>query len=361
MIAQETRTQGPGARFLLVAASFVVVVAGLRAAAPILLPLFISLLLAILSLPVMVWLQRNRFPTALAVLSTIVLDVAVLAILFLVVGRSVNQFTDAAPAYRDRLQEVFGTLLVWLEARGIALGGAETLRLVNPGSVVDLAGSTLGAVATMLSNTFLVVLTVIFILFEAAGFSRKLRAAFGDRADHVQRLTTMARQVQRYLAMKTLISLATGLLAGIWVSVLGLGFALLWGLMAFLLNFIPNLGSILAAVPPVLLALVQFGPGRAIAVAVGYVVINVVLANFIEPYLMGRRLGLSTLIVFLSLVFWGWVWGPVGMLLSVPLTMIVKIALENTEDFRWVAVLLEANPVPASASPPSVADPPRTE
>ena len=125
---------------------------------------------------------------------------------------------------------------------------------------------------------------------------------------------------------------------------LGLGFPLLWGLVAFIFNYIPNLGSILAAIPPVLLALVQFGPARAAVVAVGYLVINIGLANFLEPYLMGRRLGLSTLVVFLSLVFWGWVWGPVGMLLSVPLTVIVKIALENTKDFRWVAIMLGANP-----------------
>ncbi len=349
MDVAQTRYQGPGARFLLVAASLVVVVAGLRAASAILLPLLVSLLLAILSLPLMVWLQGKRVPTSLAVLCTIVADVAILAGLILVVGQSVNQFADVMPSYQDRLQELLRTSLAWLDARGIAIGGTETLELINPGSVVDLVGSTLSAVATMLSNTFLVVLTMIFILFEAAGFSRKLSAAFGDRRDHLDRFAIMARQVQRYLAMKTLISLATGLLAGLWVAILGLGFPLLWGITAFLFNFIPNLGSILAAVPPVLLALLQLGPAQAVAVAVGYLVINVVLANFIEPYLMGRRLGLSTLVVFLSLVFWGWVWGPVGMLLSVPLTMIVKIALENIEDFRWVAVLLDANP----PSPPA--------
>ena len=210
---------------------------------------------------------------------------------------------------------------------------------------MDLVGGTLRAVAAVAQNTFLVILTMVFILAEAAGFSRKLRAAFGPRSDHLERFGVMARQIQRYLAIKTLISLATGILVGLWVSVLGLGFPLLWGLVAFIFNYIPNLGSILAAIPPVLLALVQFGPGRAAVVALGYLVINISLANFLEPYLMGRRLGLSTLVVVLSLIFWGWVWGPVGMLLSVPLTVIVKIALENTEDFRWVAVLLDANPL----------------
>jgi len=333
-----------GVRTLLVAACLVIVVAGLRAARAILLPFLVSILLAIISLPLMAWLQKKRFPTTLAVLCTVVVDVAVLAGLVLVVGQSLNQFTDVMPRYQDRLKELLGLLLIWLDANGITLDNPEALDVFNPSSMLDLVGSTLSAVANMLSNTFLVVLTTVFILFEAAGFSRKLSIAFGDRQKHLDRFAVMARQVQRYLMMKTIISLATGLLAGILVAALGISFPLLWGIIAFLFNFIPNLGSIFAAVLPVLLALVQFGPGKAISVAIGYLIINIVLANLVEPYLMGRRLGLSTLVVFLSLAFWGWVWGPVGMLLSVPLTMIVKIGLENIDGFRWVAVLLDANP-----------------
>ncbi len=128
------------------------------------------------------------------------------------------------------------------------------------------------------------------------------------------------------------------------LAIIGVDFPLLWGMLAFLLNYIPTFGSILAAIPPVLLAMVQLGPGHAIAALAVFVMLNVLLGNFVEPYFMGRRLGLSTLVVFLSLVFWGWVWGPVGMLLSVPLTMIVKIMLENTEDLSWIAVLLGAGP-----------------
>ena len=153
----------------------------------------------------------------------------------------------------------------------------------------------------------------------------------------------MTLQVQNYLAIKTAVSVFTGVLVGIWVWALGLDLPLLWGLVAFIFNYIPNLGSILAAVPAVLLALVQFGPGRAAVVASGYLAINLVFGNDVEPMMLGRRLGLSTLVVFMSRVFWGWVWGPVGMLLSVPLTMMLKIAMENTEDLRWVAVMLDKN------------------
>jgi predicted PurR-regulated permease PerM len=184
---------------------------------------------------------------------------------------------------------------------------------------------------------------MIFMLLEAASVPVKARAAIGGSgrldADNMRQAVI---QVQRYLGLKTLTSLTTGLLIGLWTAILGLDFAVVWGLLAFLLNYIPNIGSIVAAFPAVLLALVQGGIYYAVLVAIGYVVVNVGIGNFIEPWLMGRTLGLSTLVVFLSLVFWGWMWGSVGMLLSVPLTMIIKILLENTDDLQWMAVMLDS-------------------
>ena len=160
-----------------------------------------------------------------------------------------------------------------------------------------------------------------------------------------RRMTKIVREVQEYLGIKTLMSLTTGLLIGVLAWVAGLDFPILLGLIGFVLNYIPTVGSILAAVPALLLSVVQFGSlGNFILVAVGYGAINMVFGNILEPNLMGRRLGLSTLVVILSLLFWAWVWGPVGALLAVPLTMVVKIMLENTEDLRWVAILLDKSP-----------------
>jgi predicted PurR-regulated permease PerM len=144
------------------------------------------------------------------------------------------------------------------------------------------------------------------------------------------------------LAIKTVASLGAGIVVAIWVWALGIDFPVIWGLLAFLLNFIPNLGSIIAAVPPVLLGYIQFGIGRALLVAAGFGLVNLVFGNVVEPKLMGRKLGLSTLVVFLSLIFWGWVWGPAGMLLSVPITMVVKIALESNPSTRWISILLDS-------------------
>ena len=339
-----------GARFLLVAASVIVVIAGLRQAGQLVLPLLTAVILAVVSFPVMAWLRHKQVPTSLAVLITATAAAGLISVLGVVLGRSVNELAQVAPQYQARFQELANEALAWAEGVGLPAPDRTPLDYVNPEALVDLIGATLGALAGVLSNVFLVLLAVIFILFEAVGFPAKIRLAFGDRDANLDRLGQMILQVQNYLAIKTVISLATGVLVGTWVWALGLDFPLLWGLVAFIFNYIPSLGSIFAAVPAVLLAVVQLGPGRAVVVAIGYLGINIVFGNIVEPMLLGRRLGLSTLVILLSLIFWGWVWGPVGMLLSVPLMMMLKIAMENTEDFRWVAVMLGKNP----SSNPSV-------
>lgn len=334
---------GAGLRFLVAGACLVVIVAGLRAAAPLVLPFLVAVFLAVVSVPLIGMFQRWRVPRGLAVLGAVLLAVGAIGVLALVVGRSVNDFGAAATRYQERLQAVLDSGLALGGDLGLPIDDWSSLELLPFGSMFDLLGGTLGAVASFASNAFLVLLTVTFILIEAAGFSSKLREAFGQHVKFGQ-LEQMMRQVQRYLAIKSAMSAATGVLVGLWVAAFGLDFALLWGLVAFVLNFIPTLGSIIAAVPAVLLAIVQFDLPRAGLIAAGYVGINVIFGNVLEPLLMGRRLGLSTLVIFVSLVFWGWVWGPIGMLFSVPLTMSIKIALENTRDFRWVAVMLDANP-----------------
>lgn len=332
-----------GARVLLAAASVVIVIAGIQGARGLLLPFLVSGFLALVTLPLLNWLQKKKLPMAVAVAVTILVAVSVLVGVAVLVGGSIKGFTRQAPLYRERLQTMSADVLTWFQERGINLSEQITTDLIDPAAAVDVVSGTLLGVAAVLSNLLLVFLTIVFILFEAAGFPAKLRVAFGERAGS-ERYEKIKLEVQRYLQTKTWISLLTGLLVGIAMWIIGVDFALLWATLAFLLNYIPNLGSILAAAPPVMLALLQLGPGHALAVAIVFVTVNMVFGNLVEPYFMGRRLGLSTLVVFISLVFWGWVWGPVGMLLSVPLTMIVKIMLENTEDLKWVAVLLGPTP-----------------
>ena len=393
-----------GARMLVVAASLVVVIAGLRAASSLLIPVLIALFISILSFPLLFWLRSKRCPTGIAVAATILTDLAILAVVIGLVSGSINELVRERAKYEKRFQDFSESVdgwtsdvRSWLVDRGIDaedwFGFPDTLdgtssesSGVVPGSadgsttgadgepsspgvavarplqadegigrwlltwfdleaILDAANTTLRGLANILSSTFIVLLITTFILLEATYFRRKLRRAFADPVVE-QRVATIMAELRRYLGVKTGISAVTGLLVGIWVAILGVDFAPLWGLVAFALNYIPNLGSIIAAGPPVLLALIQEGVGLAVLVAIGYLVVNIVIGNFVEPALMGRRLGLSVLVVFLSLIFWGWVWGPVGMLLSVPLTMILKIMLENTDDLRWAATLLEGKREP---------------
>jgi predicted PurR-regulated permease PerM len=209
----------------------------------------------------------------------------------------------------------------------------------------------LAGIGAVLSDSLLITLTVVFILAEATSFPSKLRQILSDPQRDLPLFAQFTTNMNRYIAIKTSVSIGTGIVVTIVLWALKVDFPLLWGLLAVLLNFIPTIGSIIAAVPPVLLAIVQIGPATAGAVAASFFLINMVMGNMVEPRFMGRSLGLSTLVVFLSLVLWGWLLGPVGMLLSVPLTMTAKIAMEANPDTAWIAHLLgPADPEPAAAS-----------
>ncbi len=330
----------PGARFIITLAAFVIVVMGIRQAESILSMLFLSAFFTILCTPPYVYLQRKGVPgwasLILVIIGVTLLQIAVVS----VVVSSVADFKSQLPAYQERLQAVTRSLIDWLQAHGVPVSVSVMTSSFNPGAVLKSVVNMLGGLGALLSNTFLIILTVIFMLVEASTFPDKLHRAFEGRVDFGP-MDTFIDRVKKYMSIKTLVSLATGVLILAWNAVLGVDYALLFGMLAFLLNFIPNIGSIIAAVPAVLLALIQLGPGHALAVAAGYVVVNVVMGNMVEPRYLGRGLGLSTLVVFLSLVFWGALLGPAGMLLSVPLTMMLKMALETSEDTRWLAVLLE--------------------
>lgn len=332
-----------GVRVLFALASLMVVVAGLRAASDILVPFLVAVFVAMLSLPLLNWLQSRRVPPPLAVGLTVLAVVGVLTSAAVVVGTSLRAFTREVPRYLVSLELVINDLAGRLGNSGIRIPGDITSEIFDPQQVAGIVTGTLRGAASLFSSTLLVLLAVVFILSEAAGFRVKLEAAFGQRQMLV-RVATMRIEIQRFLAIKTAISVATGAILAAAMALVGIEFALLWGVLAFVLNYIPWLGSILASFPPMLVALVQFGPGRALAVGLIFLAVNMIFGNFLEPHLMGRRLNLSTLVVFFSLVFWGWVWGPMGMLLSVPLTMVVKIMLENTHDLRWLAVLIDAAP-----------------
>jgi predicted PurR-regulated permease PerM len=329
----------PIARFMVVMAAFVVVVAGMKAAESLLVPFFLSLVIAIISTPPLMWMKNRGVPTGVALLVIIFVLIILGILIGAIIGSAISGFTKDLPEYQQKLSAETTLLFDRLESLGLSVDIAQIRESFQPAKVFGVVGNTLASFGNMMTNFLLILLTVIFILAEEVSFANKLAAnTISEKAQAAIHKFTAA--VNSYVAIKTSVSVLTGLAIMIWLWIIGLDYFVLWGLIAFLLNFIPTFGSILAAIPAVLLAIIQLSVGDAVLAAIGFVTVNFVVGNIIEPRLMGRGLDLSVLVVFLSLIFWGWVLGPVGMLLSIPLTMTVKIAFENFDDTRWVAVMM---------------------
>lgn len=328
---------------LVVIAALIVIAAGLKSSQDLMVPFLLSVFIATIAATPMFWLQRKGVPEAFSLPIVMILMVFTIVLMGMLIAQSTSAFSAKLPFYQERLlllqRDAIEMLRPILEPLNITDLAIITTNF-SPNSALELAGTTLARLGGVLSNSFLIVLTVIFILAEAASFPKKLGQVLSNPHSSLPHFSRFAENVNRYIAIKTSVSVATGLVVTIFLSILGVDFPVLWGLLAFLLNYVPTIGSIIAAVPPVLLALVQLGPSAAFGVTLGFVTINVVMGNAIEPRFMGKGLGLSTLVVFLSLVVWGWVLGPVGMLLSVPLTMTAKIALEANPGTKWLATLL---------------------
>ncbi len=333
-----------GLAFLLTAACIVVIVAGMRAASAIIVPFLLSIFIAVICSPPLFWMRRKGIPNTLAVIITLIGIITIGSLLMVLVGTSLTGFSSSLPFYQERLTVKTAKLVSWLSSLGFEVSSEVLSDYFDPGRIMSMVANTLTGLRGLLTNVFLIVLTVLFILLEASGFYEKLHAALKKPEESVASLNKFIEGLNRYLALKTLISILTGLAIWLWLAIVGVDYPALWGLLAFLLNYVPNIGSIIAAVPAVLLALIQLGTSSALLTCLGYVVVNIIVGNLIEPRVMGARLGLSTLVVFLSLIFWGWVLGPVGMLLSIPLTMIVRIALMSYESTHWIAVMLGSVP-----------------
>lgn len=330
----------PGARFLVVTAAFVIVAAGMKAAASILVPFLLALFLALICAPPLFWLCDKGVPRGLALLLVILSMAGLCFVLSAMVSKSIADFTHSLPVYQERMQQQINTFETGLAKVGVSIPDKFTGNALDTKLIVKLTSDVLRGLSAMVANVFFILLMSIFILTEASSFPSKMRRMMSEPDTSIDRVNRLIGDIKGFISLKTVISLGTGIFVALWLAVFGVDQYVLWGLLAFVLNYVPNIGSIIAAIPAVLLALVQGGWDLALWATLGYVIVNVVVGNVIEPRVMGRGLGLSSLVVLLSLVFWGWILGPVGMLLSIPLTMIVKVALEGNEQTQWVSILL---------------------
>ena len=351
--AAEPRVIMQGARGLLTVASLFIVIAGLREAAPLLVPIAVAFFLAVLSFPMMQWLMRKRVPHMVALLLTVGSIVLIIGLMGWAGYGLMRNFATEIPGYLVKLKAYVEDSAAWLEATAGVDGAVKGVAQFNLQSLIDLAtnqdvmkqlasyaGSTFGTVAVFLGTFIAVMVVLMFILMEAPGTHNRVERVRHAGGPDFSLLLNSASDIQKYLGVKTLISAATGLLAFIWCWMFGLKYPLLWGIIAFLFNYIPAVGSTAASIPAIIEGLVTHGPGCAIGVSIGYAIINFGLDNFLQPMLMGRRFGISGLVIVLSVIFWGWLWGPIGMFLAVPLTMMMKVLLENTQEFRWISAAM---------------------
>ena len=322
---------------ILIMAAVVIILAGVKLSSVIIVPFLLSLFLAIILSPLFLWLKKLGLGDILPLLIIVLLLVLIITSMAILVGNSVQDFTQNVPMYEIKLKSDLGALLETVSSWGINIPKEDILNLFQTDSVMRYIASTLKSFGSLVTNSFMIILTITFMLLEISQFAYKIDQT---NSNSLKQVTEISDNIKHYILLKTLTSAATGIIITIILKITGIHYAILWGLLAFMLNFIPNIGSIIAAVPAVLMAIIQFNFTTAIMIIISYLVVNTIIGSILEPRILGKGLGLSTLIVFLSLIFWGWLLGPVGMLLSVPLTIMIKIGLDTNEGTKWIATML---------------------
>ncbi|MFT7089719.1 MAG: putative PurR-regulated permease PerM [Glaciecola sp.] len=323
--------------------SVVIILAGVKAASIVLVPFLLSIFIAIAVSPLINCASQYKVPRWLSVTFVILLIVVIGFMLAGLITQSMAEFRLNMPSYKEQLSGEFAWIVNKLALVNIHIDQNIIVSYLNPGMAMTMATNFLAGMGAVLSNVFLILLTVIFMLFEAETMPRRVHIALADPDMNLTHIDRFLQSVNQYLVIKMMVSVATGIFIGSWLYFLGIDHFMLWAVLSFMLNFIPNIGSIIAAIPAVLMAFVEFGFVQAGLAGLGFITVNMVMGNLIEPRFMGKGLGLSTLVVFLSLIFWGWLLGTAGMLLSVPLTMVVKIGLESQESTKWLAILLSGD------------------
>ncbi|OYT15842.1 MAG: hypothetical protein B7C24_10980 [Bacteroidetes bacterium 4572_77] len=321
-------------------AVFVIILAGIIAAQEIIELILLALFFAIVLLHPIVALEKKKVPYIVAIAIVLSGVTLVLFVFSAIIGSSFSRLMLDLPLYGEKLTKITTGVIASLNDTGLNINEKQLSDIIDPGKILSFTKNVLSSLGEMLSDYFLISLMMIFMLLEFKNFSVKIDLVgkkFGKSMGH---LNIIADKIRHYLSIKTYVSLLTGILIWLSLTIIGVDYAILWGVVAFMLNYIPNIGSLMAAVPTMLFALLQLGLGGFIWTTISYLAINMIVGNFIEPKVMGKGLGLSTLVVFVSLIVWGFLLGMVGVFLSVPITIAFKVFLEQSKKTRWIAVLL---------------------
>jgi predicted PurR-regulated permease PerM len=343
----QTRDFTPLGRLLLSTAGAVAVLAGMRAAASIIGPVLIALIITVAWSPGSDWLRKRGWHPSLAALTGIALGIIGIALFVALVWSSLLQLQDNLPGYQPRIEALQVLLRRQLSNLPIDTSRLFTTSVFSPSSIIGYALKVVQNVTQTAGNLFLLVLLMAFMMLEAVRYPQKLVDAFSSRPEVIVRFAHFSESIRSYVGLNAVFGFAAAFLDTMLLLSLGVDFAILWGVLSFLLSFLPNIGFIIALTPPTLLALIQFGFGRSIAVLAGYIVINFIVDNVVKPRFVGGRLDLSPLVVVISLLFWGWLLGPMGALAAVPLSIGARFLFESFEESRWLAYLMsDAGPKP---------------
>jgi len=377
---QKPPSHGIGVKFLVSSAALVVIFAGIKAASGLIAPVLLSIFLALILTPPLRWLKQKGLPEFFAIFTLAAVVFLLGLCIVLISTHSLTRFADRLPEYAEKVNAAYNTIDDWLNdvadrfhSIGESISSASFLEsekseeeselpidseleiapieervrerlslsdYIDTSTLMSHVRYIVDTLLNVLTMGSLVIILLVFKLVEAARMPDKVKEAFGGRDLSSEYFKKIADDTWNYMKLKTIICILTGAATSIGLWFLGVEYALLWGLLMFFCNYIPNIGQFIAGIPPVLLSLLDGGLSLALWATLWLVVVNVFFGLVLEPRYMGNGLGISVLVVFLSLLFWGWLLGPIGMFLSAPLTMVVKIVLQNDEKTRWIAVLL---------------------
>ncbi len=328
------------ANVIIVTAAFIIVIAGIKAASAIIIPFLLALLISTVCEPIYTKLN-NYVPTFISLIIILFFIFVIFGSLSLLISSSIQEFTTKLPTYQAQFMEQNIKLFEFLHDKGIVFDNEAMNEIINPSYIMKLALTAFKGFGGLITKGFIIILMVAFMLLESRTFTQKIALILKEK-NKIYNVRHIFSSIKRFLLIKTITSFFTGLIIYFILLYHGLDFPILWAVVAFALNFVPTIGSIIAAIPAVMLAFIQLGFTDVITIALGFLVVNVAVGNITEPKVMGKGLGLSTLAVFLSLVFWGWVLGPIGMLLSIPITVMIKIIFNSFEQTKWIAILLDS-------------------
>ena len=330
----------PMLRSVLLLAGILIVLLALRAISDILSPILLAFVLSITSTPILYWFMKKGAPSWLALVLTIGIDVVIILALVWLVGSSVQDFAASVSEYEARVKEIEQRLGGVLANLGVDVESLAADQLTAPEELLGVAASFVGGIVSGLSNWGVIILANVFFLLEATVMPRKIRNVTVEGDPDVQQILGLNHNLRQYMVINAGVGALAAVANFILLAIMGVEFAVLWAVLSFFFSFVPNVGFIISVIPPAIMALLQFGVTEMLIVIGAYIIINFLVDNVIKPRFIQEELDISATVTFLSLIVWGWVLGPIGAILAVPMSIILHAIFDSRQETRWLAYMM---------------------